>query len=241
MILYDRNDRMNPTGNEDEDFANRIGMMFGLNGVRWEIVSHLILLVGGILLLYFGILGWESLGEMTIWLSGGLVGTILRVIIFFIGIVALVDIAFIVYEMMVARDSWRGIQEGMAGYMPVGQSPEDDVIRRGLGVGRVYLPPYIPNEPGVQPVSIRGTPGRKILYYPIEGGSAGAQNYLRRDALSQLTDPLELRKAAFGSGVVVLDERGRGAIMSSGSRVLYREVYGDGRLGAIHEGGYRPL
>jgi hypothetical protein len=196
-------------------------MELGSGILRWEIITRFILLLGGLLLIV---------------LSFSQEGPLLRFIMFFIGIVALMDIAFILYEMWIAYDSWKGgIQEGMAGYLPVGSSPEDDVIRRGLGVGRVYLPPYIPNEPGVQPISIRGSPGRKIIYYPIEGGSAGMANQLRKDALTQITDPLELRRKAFGSGVVVLDERGRGAIMSSGSKVCYQEVFSDGHLGAIHE------
>lgn len=210
--------------NSQSDFAESLGMMLGIQYLRWEILSHLILLIGGLLLLTFSI-------TSTIVISG-----FLRFIMFFIGIIALVDISIIVYQMWISFHSWNGgIQEGMAGYLPVGQSPEDDVIRRGLGVGRVYLPPYIPNEPGVQPISIRGSPGRKVIYFPIEGGSAGEANRLKKDALTQLTDPLELRRKAFGCGVVVLDERGRGAIMSSGSKVCYREVFGDGRLGAIHE------
>jgi hypothetical protein len=208
------------------DLAERLGYSLGLgNGImRWEILSHFVLLIGGLLLLTFSMTTESD--------TGGL----LRFTMFFIGIVALVDIALIVYQMWIAYDTWEGgVQEGMAGYLPVGSSPEDDVIRRGLGVGRVYLPPFIPNEPGVQPISIRGSPGRKVLYYPIEGGSAGMANQLRKDALTQITDPLELRRKALGSGVVVLDERGRGAIMSSGSKVCYREVFGDGHLGAIHE------
>ena len=191
----------------------------GLTRLGWSGISHIVLNLGGLLLLMLSLLG-----------KGGL-STGLRTPAFIVGLVALINVLMMMEEALVVT----GTLEGMSPFLGVGSDPQDGRIRMGAGVGRVYLEPRVPRVSGAgsQMLEIRGNPGAKVVYWPSGGVKLGAVN--DRLKIDTLSDMREVREKAVGCGVISLDERGRGvALVENGcSHVLYREVFGEGKGGAI--------
>jgi hypothetical protein len=196
--------------------------------LKWEDIRRISLNLGGLLLLCLSLYGSRCLR------------TGLRVPSFLIGIIALIDVLWILEDIMGLSTN-----EGMSGskWFDVGNDPQDSMIHRERnGQGRVYVEPRIPRVSGMgtETVEVRGTPGGKLVYWPSGGLGLGASN--DRLHIEQNRNPASIRETALGCGVVMLDERGRGMAMAERGceHLLYREVsssgYG-GPIGKIRVGG----
>lgn len=187
-----------------------------LENLQWSGLSRVILNIGGIILLIISFM--NEIWEKIITTPG------LRILVFIVGIVALID-SIIIIDEIISLVSGRYERKKGEGFL-------DGEIQES---GRVYLKPRIPmiSGSGLTRVEIRGNPGEKVIYWPSGGEGLGGTNDI--GGMSEIINMGELREKAMGCGVVVLDEDGRGmGVAEKGcEKVLYREVYSDGKGGVI--------
>lgn len=157
----------------------------------------------------------------------GTVSGFLRVFSFILGLIALTHFLIILDDILYSYGSDR---EGFTSKL--GSSLYESIISRdrevhyGKGTGRVYLRPRIPMVNNGVRVNVKGTPGSKIVYWPVGGSGIGGRN----DEMDLHGASIqEIRTRALGAGVSVLDEIGHGiAITEDGvGEVLFREIHGD--------------